>query len=198
MRPMSLKLFRSTGYASILDAGEVTVATHPAWAWFGVSVWLGFACNVALWRALFSPGTGPSLAFALGLGVTVAAATGTVLSLLGSRTTFKPAATVLLLAASFLAFTIWDKGWSLDPGVVSRGLPSSGPGLLPNFLRWQFIAMLIGLGIFPAIWLRKLTLRRLKKSQQLQTNLMCLAASIIVLAASVPFVFQGVLGRVNG
>ena len=48
---MSLKLFRSTGYASILSPGETRVATHPGWLMAAVSAWVGFACNVALWRA---------------------------------------------------------------------------------------------------------------------------------------------------
>lgn len=193
MPPMSLKLFRSTGYASILDAGEVTVATHPVWAWLGVSLWLGFACNVALWRAIGSPATGPTLAFALGLGVAVAAAAGIVLSLLGSRKTFKPAAVLLLLAASVVAYAIWDRGWMLDAGVVARGLPS-GPGTFPNIMRWQFAAMVFVLGILPAMWLRGVTLRRLDKPQQFQMRLACLVLSAIVLAACLPFIFHGIPG----
>ncbi|MET0311802.1 MAG: phosphoethanolamine transferase domain-containing protein [Burkholderiaceae bacterium] len=190
---MSLKLFRSTGYASILDAGEVTVATHPFWAWLGASLWLGFACNVALWRAIGSPATGPSLAFAIGLGIAVAAAAGLVLSLLGSRKTFKPAAILLLLAGSLIAYAIWDRGWMLDANAIARGLPS-GPGTFPNIMRWQFAALVAVLGILPAVWLRGTTLRRLDKPQQFQLRLACFIASAIVLAACLPFVFHGVLG----
>ena len=47
---MSLKLFRSTGYSSILAPGESRVATHPGWVILAISLWIGFACNVALWR----------------------------------------------------------------------------------------------------------------------------------------------------
>ena len=44
---MSLKLFRSTGYSSILAPGESRVATHPGWVILAISLWIGFACNVA-------------------------------------------------------------------------------------------------------------------------------------------------------
>ena len=62
MRTMALKLFRSTGYSSILAPGETRIATHPGWLILAISLWIGFACNVAVWREVRTLGAGPGLA----------------------------------------------------------------------------------------------------------------------------------------
>ena len=71
---MTLKLFRSTGYSSILVPGETRVAMHPGWLGMAISLWGGLACNVVLWRALASgsaAATGRALILALLLAAMV-------------------------------------------------------------------------------------------------------------------------------
>ncbi|MGE0332386.1 MAG: hypothetical protein AB7P37_17040 [Ramlibacter sp.] len=42
---MRLKLFRSTGHASVFGPGETRIATHPGWVMRATSLWLALACN---------------------------------------------------------------------------------------------------------------------------------------------------------
>jgi hypothetical protein len=163
---MSLKLFRATGYHSILDPGEARLAPHPAWAVAGVAVWIGLADNVWLWRAL--AGAGPSPLEALLAGVGVAGAVGTLLSVLCWRRTFKPAATLLLLAGALLAGGVWVHGPQLQ-AAFSGALPA----LLPPWtalMRWQVPTALVVLGVIPVLVLWNGTLRRLPGTDQLEAN----------------------------
>jgi hypothetical protein len=49
---MALKLFRTTGYSTLLLPGETRVAPHPARLVLRGSLWLAIACNVGVWRLL--------------------------------------------------------------------------------------------------------------------------------------------------
>ena len=164
---MSLKLFRSTGYSSILAPGETRVLMHPAWVVVATSLWAGFACNVALWRALAD---GPGLQRALFSGWLLAALAAGVLSLLGWRRTLKPAATLVLLLAALSAGGIWSHALPADANVFSQQLSS----LLPTWaslLRWQVPTLLAGLGLLPMLWVWSTDLRRLPGPEQMRTNL---------------------------
>src|SRR4051812_18897651 len=112
---MSLKLFRSTGYASIFEPGQSRVAMHPGWVTAATSAWAGFVCNVALWRELAHSSTDrigwpPVLA----LAVFISAACGLVLSVLSWRRTLKPAATLVLFVAALVACSIWSQALPAD------------------------------------------------------------------------------------
>src|SRR6478735_11124874 len=111
---MSLKLFRSTGYHSILSPGETRIAMHPGWAVVASSLWVGFACNPWFWRSL-SDG-GPGLLAATLQGVAIAGGAGSVVSLFGWRRTLKPMATLLLGAAALVAAGVWtqDVGTAME------------------------------------------------------------------------------------
>jgi lipid A ethanolaminephosphotransferase len=165
---MSLKLFRSTGYSSILAPGETRVAMHPAWAVAAVSAWTGLACNPWIWRAL----TGAELAGlqALAAGAGAMGVVGTVLSLLGWRRTFKPVATLLLLAAALLAAGVWTQDLTLEAALAGKRLGA----LLPNWASlfgWQAPTVLVLLGVLPVLWLWSLQLRRLTGPAQFSANL---------------------------
>lgn len=181
---MSLKLFRSTGYSSILAPGETRVAMHPAWVVLAVSLWIGLACNVALWRALArSSESTPGLAWALTAGACAASAVGVILSLMGWRRTLKPVATVLLLLAALGACGVWIQSLPLDAGFLNQR-PS---GLLPawsSFLRWQVPALLVGLGLVPMLWLWSTHPRRLSGPEQLVANVSGMVAGGVVLVGS--------------
>ncbi|MEP6826088.1 MAG: phosphoethanolamine transferase domain-containing protein, partial [Ramlibacter sp.] len=163
-----LKLFRSTGYSSILVPGETRVGMHPGWLVLGLSLWVGFVCNVGLWRVL-AAGQPEQLRAALTAGVFVAAAAGTLLSLLGWRRTLKPAATVCLLLAALTACGIWLQALPFDTRLLANGMRALLPAL-PSLMRWQVPALLGLLALIPAWWLWSTPLRRLSGPSQLAVN----------------------------
>ena len=181
---MSLKLFRSTGYSSILGPGETRVAPHPAWLVLAVSLWIGFACNVALWRHLLALVGAPGLARSLLAGAFIAAACGCVLSLLGWRHTLKRVASVLLLLAALVAACIWVQGLPLDGSLLERGLRALVLPAWPSLLRWQFPAILVVLGVGPVLWMSQLRMRRLAGPQQLQSNLIGMLVGFVVMVVT--------------
>ena len=109
---MSLKLFRHTGFSSILAPGENRSAPHPALVPALVGLWVALACNALLWReiARLPAAAGASWLAALAWGLFSGAACTLVLSLLGWRRTAKPAATAVLLVAAMAAWGIWKRG----------------------------------------------------------------------------------------
>lgn len=163
---MSLKLFRSTGFHSILSPGETRVALHPGWAVLGVSAWIGVACNVWFWQALIRGGDflGPLV---LALAVTACAATA--LSLLGWRRTFKPIATLCLLMAALVASGAWTQNVTLQAALEGRRLGALMPTWASLF-GWQVPLLLVLLGLIPVLWLWNTQLRRLSGSAQWRSN----------------------------
>lgn len=174
MNRMSLRLFRSTGYHSILAPGETRVALHPGWAVLAASAWIGLACNVWLWQVLI--GRADDWAASLCAGVVVASGCGFVLSVAGWRRTFKPVATLLLLAGAWLSAGIWSHGTTLQAAAGTRPF-----ALVPSWVAlfgWQVPLLLVVLGLVPVLWLWNAQLRRLGGPEQLRVNLagMALAA----------------------
>jgi len=183
---MSLKLFRSTGYSSLLAPGETRVAMHPGWLVVAISLWVGLACNVGLWRAL-AAGSGPALVRALALGVLMAALAAMLLSLLGWRRTLKSAAFLITILAALAACAWW-----LQPAPADGGLWHKEGGMLPAWpgLRWQLLVLPMALALPPLLWLRRVQLRRLPGSTQFSVN-----ATGALLGGAVVAASAFVLGR---
>jgi lipid A ethanolaminephosphotransferase len=181
---MSLKLFRSTGYSSIFAPGQSRVAMHPGWIVLATSVWVGFVCNVAIWRELaHSPMEAMGWARALALAACVSGACALVLSVLGWRRTVKPAATVVLFLAALAACSIWSQALSVDGSLFSQRLSTL---ILPpwaSLLRWQVSAILAGLALAPSIWAWNTKVRRLSASQQLSATVMGILFGTVLLIA---------------
>lgn len=178
---MSLKLFRSTGYSSILVPGETRITKHPGWLVLATSAWIGFACNVALWRSLLSGDPAP--AWALTAGVFVAAACAFLLSLLGWRRTLKATATLLLLVAAVAAAGIWSQSAPVDASLWGKG-PAA---LLPpwaSLLGWQVPALLVVLGVLPMLWVWQTQVRRLAGPDQLAANALGMGTAAALMAAA--------------
>ncbi|MGA8515359.1 MAG: hypothetical protein WB821_11415, partial [Burkholderiaceae bacterium] len=109
---MALKLFRSTGYGTLLDAQSAAAwqklperarSFNPLHVLVIVSVWLSTLCNYALWRELSRIGrlnTAPDYIFAVGLAVIIFALTCAVFALLAWRRNIKPVGIFLLIAAA--------------------------------------------------------------------------------------------------
>jgi glucan phosphoethanolaminetransferase (alkaline phosphatase superfamily) len=187
---MSLKLFRSTGYASILSPGETRSSMHPGWVIAAVSLWVGFASNVALWRGLAS-GMAADILQSLALGAFIAAACGAVLSVLGWRKTLKPAATLLLAVAALAACSIWGQSLPFT-GLGDRGFASVLFPPWTSLLRWQVSALLIGLGVVPTVWVWQAQVRRLPGPQQLGINMTGALMAGVALAGSGFLLFRGI------
>jgi glucan phosphoethanolaminetransferase (alkaline phosphatase superfamily) len=180
---MSLKLFRSTGYSSILAPGETRLATHPGWVVLAVSMWIGFACNVAVWREVRTLGAGNGLARTLLAGALIAASCAIVLSLFGWRRTLKPFASVLLLLAALGACCVWIQGLPVDSNLLDRGLKSLLVPSWASFLRWQVPALLVGLALVPMLWVWQVQVRRLPGPHQLASNALGMLLGVAAAAA---------------
>ena len=178
---MGLKLFRSTGYSSILMPGETRLAMHPAWLALSVSLWVGFVCNVAMWRGLSGSA---SLAHGLAVALAVTAISLLILSVFGWRRTLKPAAILVLLFAALTSSSIWSEAWPFDATLLER--PASSLLLPPwqSFLRLQVWLTLAGLALAPAVWVSQTTVRRLGGPEQLRTNILGAVIAIALLAGS--------------
>jgi glucan phosphoethanolaminetransferase (alkaline phosphatase superfamily) len=181
MRPMALKLFRSTGYSSILAPGESRLATHPGWVIASTSLWAGFACNVLLWRGLWSPGEGDTLAHAMLLGVFVAAISGATVSVFGWHKTIKPMATIVLLAAAAMGSAMWSEGFQAS-GFAAPPFPS-----MTSLVHWQASALILAVALLPVIWMWNIRVRRLGGPAQLRVNLVgaCIGVAVAFGAALV-------------
>lgn len=184
MRRMSLKLFRSTGYSSILAPGETRVAMHPGWLVLATSLWVGFACNVGLWRELRGlPGSG-DVAHTLLTGCFLAGACGTLLSALGWRRTLKPAATLVLLLFALAASGMWMQALPMGSAALDKGIAALVIPTWPSLLRWQVPAMLFVLALVPMVWVWHTQLRRLPGPRQFAANGAGIALGLAVLLST--------------
>lgn len=181
---VGLKLFHETGHSSFLDPGETRVGTHPAWMVLAVSLWVGFAANVALWRTIAGTDRATGLGHALATGFLIAGAAVAALSLLGWRKTLKPAAMLVLVVAALAAASIWSQALPVDATLLSRRPSTLLVPSWPSLLRWQFPATMAALALLPAIWVWRKPLRRLSMAQQLVLSLLGLLAGLAVAAAS--------------
>jgi glucan phosphoethanolaminetransferase (alkaline phosphatase superfamily) len=182
---MSLKLFRSTGYSSLLTVGERQGTMHPAWIVLVSSAWAGFVCNVALWREIGGASAdGMGLVQALALGLFVAAASAVTLSLLAWRRTIKAASTFVLVTSALAACAIWGQAIPFDSTLKHKPLASI---ILPpwaSLLNWHVLLVLLLLVAAPTVWVWNAHLRRLPGPRQLAANLIGAASGALVLAAS--------------
>lgn len=174
-----LRLFRTTGYSSLLAPGESRRALHPAWLVLAVSLWVGLACNVALWRAL--GGSGPALGRALALAALIAGVCHALLSLVSWRRTLKPAASLLLAAAAMAACALWSRPPTADGGLIGQGLGAFVPGWA-SLLRWEVPTLLVALALalVPMLGVWSTQLRRLPGPQQFAANLSGMLAGAVM------------------
>jgi lipid A ethanolaminephosphotransferase len=181
---MALRLFRTTGYSTLLMPGESRVTPHPARIILWASLWIGLACNVAVWR-LFSGDLG-SFRPALSSAAILTGGSALVFSILGWRRTLKPAVTLGLMAATLLACGLWTQQLPIE--TLWHG-PSRV--LLPawaSFLRWQLLALVLVLGVLPIVTAWNMSMRRLPGPAQMRSNMACCFLAGLVLAGGIALI----------
>jgi glucan phosphoethanolaminetransferase (alkaline phosphatase superfamily) len=182
-----LTLFRSTGYSTYFGGAEARrTAVHPGWMVAAISAWIGFACNVSLWREVgsLSAETVHGLVRALALGAFIAADCAVVLSIFGWQKTLKPVATLLLFGAALSAVAIWGQALPIDASLADHDVTAL---LLPpwaSLLHWQVTALLVSLAIVPTVWVWNTRVKRLPGPQQLNINVIATLVSCAVIAMS--------------
>ena len=175
---MALRLFRTTGYSTLLMPGEVKLGRHPGWLVLAVSLWIGIVCNVGVWR-LFA-GTG-SLREVLAAAALLGGGSGAVLGVLGWRRTLKFSITVLLLATALLAIGLWVQQLPLDAMWQER--PRALLPAWPNFLRGQVLVLMLALAVLPVVTVWNVTVRRLSGSSQMRVNTIAALIGVVFVLA---------------
>lgn len=174
---MALRLFRSTGYSTLLMPGEARIRPHPARLVVLGSAWLALACNVALWRALSE---GADWRLVLASVLAIGGGSGVVFSLLGWRRTLKPALTLGLIAGALFAAGTWSQ--QLPVETLWQGPPRTWLPAWASLVRWQVPVILLVLAVVPIVWVWNTQVRRLPGPAQLKSNLQGAALAAVVLA----------------
>lgn len=175
---MSLKLFRTTGYSTMLLPGEARLAPSPAWAVAAVSAWVALACNVGLWQGMVDLDIAV-IAQALAQGLVVGGVAGAMLSLVCWRRTFNPLASTLLVLASASAAGTWLHKL---PATFGHAAPERFFPGWAALLDWRVSTMLAVLGLVPVLVLWGTQLRRLTGPAQLGANVKGLGIGVLLAA----------------
>jgi glucan phosphoethanolaminetransferase (alkaline phosphatase superfamily) len=176
---MALKLFRTTGYSTLLMPGEARIAPHPARLVLWATLWLSLVCNVGLWRfVLHRTGDWRST---LASVLVVGGVSGIALSLLCWRRTLKLALTFAFIGGALLADGLWSL--QLPVEVLWHGPPRTWLPAWASFLRWQAWALVLLLAVLPIVAVWNAQVRRLSGPAQLSSNLRGAVLAGLVLAA---------------
>lgn len=176
---MSLKLFRSTGYSTMLLPGEARLAPSPARAVVAVSAWVALGCNAGLWQAAVDLDI-LALVRALARSLMLYGIVAATLSLVCWRRTFKPLASTLLVLAAAAAASTWLH--RLPSDFVNAAPERLFPGWAA-LLDWRVSTLLALLGLVPVLVLWSTQLRRLSGPAQLRANLQGLGLGALLAAA---------------
>lgn len=189
---MSLKLFRTTGFASqpLTPPPTGRAGLRPLWLMLLTSLWVATACNLPLWRALnqlHTLDTPRGLLFAAGFGIMIAALTCALLSLLAWRWTLKPAITLLLLSAASGSYFMLAYGVVIDSSMMGSVIETD-PREVRDLMNWQLLASVLILAVAPLIWVWRQPLVYGGGWRQLASNAIILISSFIA--------FAGILGLI--
>jgi len=162
---MALKLFRTTGYSTLLMPGEQRQSLHPGWLVAMASLWIAIACNAGLWRL---PGAPETLRSVLATTLLLGGGSGAILSLMGWRRTIRLAITLMIAAAALVACGLWVQDLPIETLWQQRPRTLLPPW--PSFMGWQVPTLMLVLAVVPIVWVWNLPLRRLRGPEQLQAN----------------------------
>ena len=180
---MALRLFRTTGYSTLLMPGESRVAPHPVRLVVWGSLWLALACNVAVWRVL--AGSAEDWRSALASVLVIAGASGIVFSLLGWRRTLKPALTLALIAGALFAAGSWSQQLPVES--LWQRPPRTWLPAWASFMRWRVLLLVAVLAVVPIVAVWNTSVRRISGQAQLRSTLWGLGLGAVVLAAGLFF-----------
>lgn len=191
---MPLKLFHTTGYATLPLAPEPTGrgGLRPVWLMLLTSLWVATACNLALWRALnqlATLDTPRGLLFAAGFGVMITALTCALLSLLAWRWTLKPAITLLLLTAAASSHFMLSYGTVIDASMMVN-VTQTDPREVRDLLSWQLVASVLGLAVAPLVWIWRQPLAYGGSWRRLASNAAIFIASFTVLTGATAIIYK--------
>lgn len=191
---MPLKLFHTTGYATLPLAPEPTGrgALRPVWLMLLTSLWVATACNLALWRALnqlATLDTPRGLLFAVGFGVMITALTCALLSLLAWRWTLKPAITLLLVTAASSSYFMLSYGTVIDASMMVN-VTQTDPREVRDLLSWQLVASVLGLAVAPLVWIWRQPLAYGGSWHRLASNVAIFIASFAVLTGVTAIIYK--------
>jgi lipid A ethanolaminephosphotransferase len=198
---MALKLFRSTGYGTMLDAQSAAAwqkapaharSWNPIFVLLIVSAWLSTVCNYALWRELSRIGRLNSpmdYVFAIGLAVIIFAAICAVFALLAWRKTIKPVAIFLLIAAALGAHFMTSYSVVIDRTMMINTLQTN-PSETRDLLNWKFFAALLLLGVLPSVWVLRARVRSVAWLKQATYNALFLVAACALFVLTIAIFYQ--------
>lgn len=187
---MALKLFRSTGYASLFEPGESRVSFHPGWVILLTSLWIGLACNAPLWLAIAGRAGMSHLMDSAALAILAGGLAALLLGLLAWGNTLKAMVFLLLVAAAWAAAQAWSRGLMPDPSLADRGLTHLWQG---PWLPWQLMVALPVLALLPLLWLRQVPVKRMSVVRQLRVNLVALVLGGAACLAAASWLFPSLL-----
>ena len=167
-------------------------ARHPLTLTLLASLWLVALPNIPLWRQLahLPEVTGlRGLLFGLGLALGVAGLTHALLCLFNWRWLLKPVLSVFLLSAASGTYFMWSYGIVIDANMIVNVLQTD-PREAADLFNWRLLVSLALLGVLPVWWLWRQPVRPLGVVRRLGTNLLALAASVLVLVISLLLIYQ--------
>jgi lipid A ethanolaminephosphotransferase len=198
---MALKLFRSTGYGTLLDAQSAAAwqklperarSFNPLHVLVIVSAWLSTLCNYALWRELSRIGrlnSTPDYVFAVGLAVIIFAAICAVFALLAWRRSIKPVCIFLLLAAAVGAHFMMSYGVVIDTTMMLN-VVQTDPKETRELMNLNFFTTVLVLGVFPSVWVARARVRSHTWLKQGLLNTAFLIASFALFVLTIAVFYQ--------
>lgn len=155
------------------------------------SAWIASAANWPLWRALLELPEVASFRGALfvsGFWVIVAALTSALLAVFAWHRTIRPAIAVFLASAALGAHFMGNYGVVIDATLMNSVLQTD-PGEVRELLSIQLLFSIGLLAFLPALWLRRLPVRRDTALRQLGRNALGILGALTVLAILVLMLF---------
>ncbi|MEO0028442.1 MAG: Phosphoethanolamine transferase EptA [Pseudomonadota bacterium] len=174
------------------SSGLSSKAWHPVWVALMGSVWLATIGNLALWEQVqhLPEVTGlRGLAFAIGFGTIITAATLALLSFLNWRGWLKPVLTVFFLSAASGAYFMMSYGIVIDSTMITNVMQTDTKEALDLF-NWRMLISFILLGLLPSWLLWKTPLKSLAFGKQLLSNTATVVASLVIIVATLLAIFQ--------
>jgi lipid A ethanolaminephosphotransferase len=164
----TVKLFRDTGRASLLDAGQALHAQrrssgyNPLWLAALVSLWLASVGNWALWRELASLALTDGvrgLMFKLSLGLMITCLMTMLISVFAWRRSVKWVAALLLLAGALGMHYMLTYRVVIDPSMITNVLQTDWRETR-DLLNWRLFFTVLLVALLPIVIIWRMPLRK--------------------------------------